>query len=191
MNKKITIIFLLIALASITIFLSYKTYNYSEDNKELKEEIESLKDQIKKENKNESSSNNEDNNSYEDQNVNGQVKENYERIIELSLSELNKKMDEKNNFSLIVTQTNCGHCTRFKPELNKFLEKNDLFIYELDFQKLSSEEKTKFKEHINVSGTPTIVFINNGEETDTSKRLIGGVSESKLEETFKEQGYIK
>lgn len=190
MKKNLTIILFLIVISSAIVFLSYKAYNNIEDNKELQEQKEYINDKRKNE-INESNSNNEDNNSSAYQNVNGQVEEKYERIIELSLSELNSKMKKEKKFPLIVTQTNCGHCTRFKPSLNSFLEENDLFIYELDYQKLSSEEKTQFKEKINVSGTPTIVFINDGKESDTSKRLIGEVSETKLKETFTELGYIK
>lgn len=185
MKKKLRNILFFVVLVCLIIFGSYKTYEYIKSSKE---------DSIKEEQKNYQSSSNEnlhnDNNSSNEQNVNDEVEEDYEKIIELTLSELEQKLLEEEQFPLIVTQTFCGHCTRFKPVLNKFLKENDLFIYEINYQNLTSEEKDKFKETINVSGTPTIVFIKEGKEIDSSKRVVGEAGSTELKEKFTEFGYL-
>ena len=112
-------------------------------------------------------------------------------LIELSYNELVKKIENKDSFVLVYTQTTCSHCIEYKPILKKTLYKNKLYGYEIVIDKLNTEEKAKLKDIANVSGTPTTIFIKDGVEISTSSRLTGIQTEDKLTNRFKYLGYIE
>ena len=112
-------------------------------------------------------------------------------LIELSYDELVKKIENKDSFVLVYTQTTCSHCIEYKPILKKTLYKNKLYGYEIVIDKLNTEEKAKLKDIANVSGTPTTIFIKDGVEISTSSRLTGIQTEDKLTNRFKYLGYIE
>lgn len=112
-------------------------------------------------------------------------------LIELSHQELEKKIQNKESFVLVYTQTTCSHCHEYKPVLKRTLAKNKLYAYEIVLDKLAKEDKTKINDIANVSGTPTTIFIKDGQEINTSSRLVGIQTEEKLTNKFKYLGYIK
>ncbi|MGN0973881.1 MAG: thioredoxin domain-containing protein [Bacilli bacterium] len=109
----------------------------------------------------------------------------------ISLDELKEKLDNKESFILEVIQTDCSHCKEFSPRFKKVLKDNNLTAYQIDTQKLSENEKKEFDSIIYVSGTPTVVFIKDGEEKATHYRISGAVSNDKIIEKLKKAGYIK
>lgn len=112
-------------------------------------------------------------------------------LVELSYKDLKKKINKKESFILVVTRTDCSHCAVYKPKLKEVLRDNDIIAYEIATDKLSAEEKANFNDIANVSGTPTTVFIVDGEEATTTNRIIGDVSTEKIINKLKSQGYIK
>ena len=113
-------------------------------------------------------------------------------LVELTYSELMEKIDNKESFILIFTQTDCSHCHEYKPVLKKILAENDIIGYELNLKTLSDEEKAKVKADVaNVEGTPTTVFIENGQEKSTMNRINGNRSETDTINQLKKMGYIK
>ncbi len=113
-----------------------------------------------------------------------------DRLVSLTYSELEKKINNKENFILVITQTDCSHCIEYKPVLEQVLLDYNLTAYEIDQKKISSEEKNKLKDIANISGTPTTVFIVNGEERQTADRIVGSASRSKIIDRLKAMGYI-
>ncbi len=112
-------------------------------------------------------------------------------LVELTYAELAKKVENKESFVLVYTQTTCAHCHDYKPIIKRTLAKVDLIAYEIVLDKLSNEDKAKLNDIANVSGTPTTVFIQNGQEINSSSRLVGIQQEEKLINKFKYLGYIK
>ncbi len=112
-------------------------------------------------------------------------------LVELSYKELSEKLDKKESFILVITRTDCSHCAVYKPKLKEVLRDNNIIAYEIATDKLSTKEKAAFNDIANVSGTPTTIFIVNGEEETTTNRLIGDVSTEKIITRLKSQGYIK
>lgn len=112
-------------------------------------------------------------------------------IKEISFEDFKQKIANKETFVLYVGNKNCTHCIAYKPILTKVCEKYKITIYHLDNSKLSEKEYSKFKEYINISGTPTVAFITNGEEESSINRISGETSEEDTIEVFKTNGYIK
>lgn len=112
-------------------------------------------------------------------------------LIELSFEELEKKINNKESFMLIYTQTTCSHCHEFKPTLKRTLSEQKFYGYEIVIDKLNKSEKSKLNDIANVSGTPTIVFIKDGQEINSSSRLVGIKSKEEIINKLKYLGYIE
>lgn len=112
-------------------------------------------------------------------------------IKEISLEKFEEKMANKESFALYIGNENCSHCVAYMPTLKSVLKENDITIYHLDNSKLSEKEYAEFKTYINITGTPTVVFITEGDEETTLNRIVGEISKEDTIERFKTNGYIK
>lgn len=121
----------------------------------------------------------------------GQEQNEDNHLIEINFNELNKKVENKETFILLISQTECTHCLAYKPLLKKVLAKYDITAYELSLDKLSKEENAQLKNIANVSGTPNTVFIFDGEEKNTANRIVGEATESEITSRLKAMGYIE
>ena len=113
-----------------------------------------------------------------------------EGVKELNINEFKEKIDNKDSFILVVTQDGCQHCEAYLPVIRKIGNKYNISFYNISLTKLSDDDKTYLKNIANVSGTPTTIFIENGEEKSTSNRLDGNVAEYRVIEKLKALGYI-
>lgn len=114
-----------------------------------------------------------------------------EHIIEISLDEFKEKMANKESFVLYVGNEGCTHCISYRPVLEQVLEDYDITIYQVDNSKLDNKEFAEFRTYVNISGTPTVAFITDGEEESTLNRITGEVSRETTIERFKSNGYIE
>jgi len=128
---------------------------------------------------------------YASYSLNKKEAEENSHLIELSYTELQEKITNKDSFILVISQKECAHCAAYKPILKEVLTKHDLYAYELVSDTLTKEENAKLKDIANYSGTPTTVFIVDGEEKNTAHRLIGESTKSKITSRLKALGYIK
>lgn len=111
-------------------------------------------------------------------------------LISLNFSELEKKIEKKETFILVITQKQCSHCAEYKPILKEVLYEYDLKAYELDQKNLTKTEKAKLKDIASITGTPTTVFISEGSEIATATRIHGAASKGTIISRFKAMGYI-
>lgn len=112
-------------------------------------------------------------------------------IVEINLDEFKQKIANKESFALYVGNENCTHCISYRPILEKVLADYKITIYQLDNSKLDSEEYAEFRKYVNISGTPTVAFIEDGEEETTLNRISGEATREQTIERFKTNGYIK
>lgn len=207
MKKVVTIIIICVLLITTGV-LAYTTYNLYQENQELQEDLDDLKDEKKSSsNKNDNNSNKvnanfkEENNNKDnvvDDNIHNEKEEietgkadEYSNIREINYSVLEGMLLEEHSFILLVSQTGCSHCESYRPVLNKVLKENKITAYEIDIRKLTEKERKSFNEFATVSGTPTTIFVKNGQEESIPYRLIGNVSSDKIVSRLKDLGYIK
>lgn len=114
-----------------------------------------------------------------------------ERIKEITFDEFKEKIANKETFAVYVGNDNCSHCISYRPILEKVLDDYNITIYHVDNSKLDNKEYAEFRTYINISGTPTVAFITDGEEETTLNRITGEVSREATIERFKSNGYIK
>lgn len=102
----------------------------------------------------------------------GCTKTSYERdtsqgeIIEISLQQLKQKMDKKETFAVMLTQSMCGYCKDFEELLAAYIQSHHVIMYNvvLDNEKATPQEnlvtiKSYFK---NFSSTPSIYYVRDG-----------------------------
>ena len=97
----------------------------------------------------------------------------------VDFKELEEKIKNKESFILLISQESCSHCEDYTPKIKKVLKNNNLEAYNLNITYVSEEDFNKFKEIFEFEGTPTTIFIKDGEEQKNT-RLVGNVSEKKL-----------
>ena len=115
----------------------------------------------------------------------------YSNITSITPSNLEEKINNKETFIVVITQTGCMHCENYLPEFNRTLKELQLEAYQLNVTGLSNEESTILNKYINFSGTPTTIFYRNGEEGTTLTRISGYASSTKIKERLKSLGYIE
>ena len=110
---------------------------------------------------------------------------------ELSYEELNKKLSNKETFFFVVTQDGCSHCENFIPVIEKVLNDKKVVGYNLNTSKFSEEQNKEFDEKYGVTGTPTTIFIKDGEEVSLLQRINGEADSDKVIRKLQNNGYIK
>ena len=125
--------------------------------------------------------------------LNGCSKKDYKspHIKEISYENFKERLANKEKFAIYIGNDNCTYCNEYMPTLNEFLDEYNVDIFQLDNSKMSDEEYKEFKTYVNISGTPTIAFIENGEEETALNRLVGAETKESTINKFKINGYIK
>ncbi len=112
-------------------------------------------------------------------------------LVELKIDQLQTKIDSKESFILVISQSECSHCAEFKPRLKKILADYNIVGYYIEKDKLNDDQTAQLNNIANISGTPTTVFIVNGEEENTATRIVGGKSNETVKNRLRAMGYIK
>ena len=114
------------------------------------------------------------------------------KLVKLDYSDIEEKINNKENFVLCISRTTCSHCNNYKPKLKEVANKYNINIYYTDVDLYSSEDLDKYNSLISFYGsTPVTIFIKNGEEKTTATRIEGDVSTDKIIEKLKKNGFIQ
>lgn len=112
-------------------------------------------------------------------------------LIKINYEELTTKVDNKDSFILVVSQSTCAHCATYKPKVKEVAKNYNIDVYNIDFDYESEETKNKFLKEFNLTGaTPVTLFIEDGKEKSIFNRLEGDVSSSKIIDKFEKMGFI-
>ena len=109
---------------------------------------------------------------------------------ELGYNDVIDKMENKEDFVLLVSQTGCTHCISYKPKLKEVANEHKIYIYYIDVDLLNDEETDNFKKYVSFSSTPTTLFLKKGEELTAANRINGDTSKEKIVKKLKSNGFI-
>ena len=116
---------------------------------------------------------------------------NKNNLIELNYNEVLEKIENKEDFVLCISATNCVHCQDYKPKLKKISKEYDIKIYYINRDKLNNKEYEEFKTKLSFDGgTPTTIFFKDGEEKTTATRIEGNDKIEKVITKLKNNGFI-
>ena len=110
----------------------------------------------------------------------------------ITYNEIKEKLDNKEDFILIVSRSTCSHCTSYKPKVEQVAKNYKITVYYIDYDEEKKDNQKKLLETLHLDGsTPMTLFINNGKETSILRRLEGDVEKDKIIERLKELQFIK
>lgn len=112
------------------------------------------------------------------------------KLISIDVLNLEEKINNKDSFVLVMSQTGCSHCEQYLPELSRTLEEVNLEAYVINITNLDKEQTEKLNKMVHFSGTPTTIFYHDGIEATTLNRISGYANKSKIIERLKSLGYI-
>lgn len=116
---------------------------------------------------------------------------NNSNLIKLSYNEILEKVNNKEDFVLCVSASECSHCMSYKPKLKKVSNKYNIKIYYVDVDTLTKEDYNEFKDKFSFDGsTPVTIFFKEGEEKTTATRIEGDVSTDRIISKLKKNGFI-
>lgn len=95
---------------------------------------------------------------------------------DVSISEYNTKIEEKESFIMYVYSTSCTACQTFKPVLNNVIDNQEVEVLGFDVNN-SQNRNIPFLKEKNLKETPTLVIYEKGEE---QSRKVGYLSEKEL-----------
>ena len=110
---------------------------------------------------------------------------------EVKIDELTKMVENKESFVLVIGSETCSACESYKPTMEKIISKYNIRINYINIYPLSNEEKAKLLTYAYYANTPTTVYFEKGEATDTHNRLVGAVDYDTVVASLKKNGYIK
>ena len=114
------------------------------------------------------------------------------KIKEINYNEFNDLIKNNESFILYIGSASCHNCTEFSPRFEEVIKENNIEnVYYIDLDALNDDDRKNFNKTINVTGTPTVVFIDNGEEESSFNRINGSVSKEKIVQRLKANNYIK
>lgn len=113
-------------------------------------------------------------------------------LIKLTYDTVTQKIENKDTFILVVSQSTCSHCATYKPKLKKITQKYGIDVYYIDYDEESESTQTEFLKEFNLSGsTPTTLFIENGKEKSLLNRIEGDLSESTIITQFQKMNFLE
>ncbi len=112
-------------------------------------------------------------------------------LIELKYDEVMEKVDKKESFVLLFSQTTCSHCAQYKPKLSQVAKDYKINIYYLEVDLLKDKQEKELKKHFSYNSTPVTLFITDGDEVTAATRIVGDVTKDKIISKLKSNGYIK
>lgn len=110
---------------------------------------------------------------------------------EVSYEKVNDMLEDKKSFILFIGSSSCGACARYSVTLNDVIEEYGTDVKYIDLSKLSKNEESRLLSMFPITGTPTTIFIDSGDEDSTYNRIVGSAKKSEIIDKFKENGYIK
>ncbi len=88
-------------------------------------------------------------------------------ITPITFEEVQDKMDSKETFTLIITQSDCMHCQDFYDMMGNDLPKHSIELFDLNIDRETPEEEEQIKKEIQeiflgYVGTPNMFYIEKG-----------------------------
>lgn len=112
-------------------------------------------------------------------------------LLKLNYNEVIEKVNNKENFVLCISASECVHCNEYKPKLKKITNKYNIKIYYVNIDEFSNEDYENFKTQFSFDGsTPITIFFKEGTEKTTATRIEGNVKTEKIIEKLKSNGFI-
>ena len=191
MKKNVLLIIIFLLIVGCVVAGAILMNNKKEDNSGSKEEVSRFSSTNENNNEKKEEKEEEPKEEIPEVEEGEEVGSEYSNLIELKVSELKKKIKNKESFILLISQTTCSHCVSYKPVFNDVLKEHKLKAYYIEKDLLGVDDNSELNKIIEISGTPTTAFFVDGVEVDLSNRIAGNRPASTIEAKLRDAGYIK
>lgn len=101
----------------------------------------------------------------------------------ISVAEMKKKIEHKDSFAIVFTQTTCTHCIAFHKMLDSYILYHNITLYEVVLDEASPSErkadlKTIQKTFPGMDQTPSLFYVKDGKKDDT---IIGDIGSDEFD----------
>ena len=110
---------------------------------------------------------------------------------EITYNEYKELVKNKETFILEIMRTDCSACINFKPKIESVANEYKIEVKYINTDNLTDEENDNLFLDTGISGTPTVIFYNDGVEITKSSRINGSVSKDRIISKFKANGFIE
>lgn len=110
---------------------------------------------------------------------------------DINYSEFNKMKDNKETFFIVIYKDGCPYCEMFIPKVEEILDEYKITGYKINISNMSEDDYKEFESEFNFDGTPTTIFITDGNELSVMQRIDGNVSKEKIITKLKNNNYIE
>ena len=98
------------------------------------------------------------------------------------------KINNKENFLLLVWQTGCSHCEDFEPTIEEIIKEYDIKVYGLNLHELEGDEPDIVANKTLTHSTPTLVYFKDGKN---ESKIIGAQPKGSVINFLKKVKVIK
>ncbi len=111
----------------------------------------------------------------------------YANIEEISYSDWRSKVQNKDNFILLITKNTCSRCASFQSVFSRVLKDNSLNAYKIEVSKLNAEDQKALGDTYDLESTPTTIIVHSGEFVD---KIVGYASTNTVT-TWLQENYLR
>lgn len=83
------------------------------------------------------------------------------KLLDISLNDLNEKIEKKESFGLLVYQPTCSASSNFCNTLNEFQQQNNLAFYQIPYSTIKDDKQFEFLKFY-----PSFIIYKNGKVID-------------------------
>lgn len=111
-------------------------------------------------------------------------------LVELTFDELTKKVENKEDFILVIESDQCSACTIYMPTMEKVVKNYNVKVNYINIRVLTDEQSAKLATYVYTNSTPLTVYFKEGVASDTHNRIVGAANYDAVVESFTKNGYI-
>ena len=109
--------------------------------------------------------------------------ENPGELINITVDEMQEKVDNKETFAIVFTKTTCDYCIKFHTMLSSYLLYHNITLYEVVLDEAPQEEQKGNLKQINktfdLDSTPTLYYVEEGKVDD---KIVGNIEEDPFDQ---------
>ena len=102
----------------------------------------------------------------------------------------NKKVENKEDFILVIESDQCSACTIYMPTMEKVVKNYNVKVNYINIRVLTDEQSAKLATYVYTNSTPLTVYFKEGVASDTHNRIVGAANYDAIVESFTKNGYI-
>lgn len=108
------------------------------------------------------------------------------RVENITVSQMQKKIENKESFAIVFTQTTCSHCIDFKKMLDGYLLDHNVVLYDVVLDEApASQRKSDLKKiretFPEMNETPSLYYVKDGKMDNLLENGDDGLTEEKFD----------